>query len=77
MEEKRKINTRLTLEVEDNRYIWESPYIDEDIYSLLEAFYGLLVTATFPPAVVVGSMKDFVAENKDVLRKRKTKTTIK
>jgi hypothetical protein len=65
--------TRITFEQSEYRYVWESEYMDEDAYAIVEAFYGLLITATFQPVSILEAMKGLVEEHKDVLRKRKSK----
>ena len=59
----KETQTRLTLECNDgHRYIWESPYFDDTLDDILEAFYGLLIAASWQPENVINGMKDFVEE---------------
>ncbi len=39
--------TRLTLEIDGQKAIWESPYRDHNVSDLLQALRGLMVTHTF------------------------------
>lgn len=59
----KETQTRLTLECNDgHRYIWESPYFDDSIVTILGAFHGLLVTAGWNKETLIDAMKDFVEE---------------
>jgi len=67
MEKDDKIRTKLIFESEDNRYTWESPYVDVSMDDILPAFYGLLVAATWQPETVIKCMKEFVEEHSYIL----------
>ena len=59
----KETQTRLTLECNDgHRYIWESPYFDEGIDSIIDAFYGLLIASGWQPQSIIDELKDFVEE---------------
>lgn len=59
--------TRLTLECNDgHRYIWESPYFDEGIDIIIEAFYGLLITSGWQPESIIDALRDFVEEHQPI-----------
>lgn len=60
----KETQTRLTLECNDgHRYIWESPYFDDSIDTIIEAFYGLLITSGWSQENLIDAMKDFVEEH--------------
>lgn len=46
MEDKFK-GTRLTLEIDEKKVIWESPYMDHSVEDILDALRGLMVAHTF------------------------------
>lgn len=60
------VKTKLTLETNDNRYIWESPYVDVSMEDILDAFVGMLVSATWQPSTIVKCFKEY-AEDHDYL----------
>lgn len=63
----KETQTRLTLECNDgHRYIWESPYFDDSIDTILYAFHGLLVTAGWNKETLIDAMKDFVEEHQKI-----------
>lgn len=57
-----EVKTRLIFENNENRFIWESPYDDVTMEDILNALYGLCVSATWCPDTVIKSMKDFAEE---------------
>lgn len=59
--------TKLTFETNDNRFSWESPYIDSSMEDILDAFYGMMVSATWQPETILRAMQDFVYEHKYLL----------
>lgn len=69
--------TRLTFETNENRYIWESPYMDISVEDVIDAVYGMLVAATWQPATIIEAFKDFADDHmyivnqndQDLLRK--------
>lgn len=61
--------TRLVFETDENRYIWESPYLDVTMDDILNALYGILVSATWQPETVIKCMKDFAEEHDYLIRK--------
>lgn len=61
------VKTRIVVENDENRFVWESPYADVTMDDMLNAFYGLLVGCTWLPYTVIKSMKDFVEEHQYVL----------
>ena len=67
MDNNDKVKTRLVYETENDRYIWESPYMDVDMQDILDAFFGMLVSATWQPITIINAMKDFVDEHHDML----------
>lgn len=67
MDNNDKVKTRLVYETEDDRYIWESPYMDVDMQDILDAFFGMLVSATWQPTTIINAMQDFVCEHNDLL----------
>ena len=62
-----EVKTKLVYETEDDRYIWESPYMDVDMQDILDAFFGMLVSATWQPTTIINAMQDFVYEHNDLL----------
>ena len=60
--------TRLILETNDNRYIWESPYADANMDEILNALYGLCVGATWQPETVIKCMKEFADEHSYIIK---------
>jgi len=67
MDNNDKVKTRLVYETENDRYIWESPYMDVDMQDILDAFFGMLVSATWQPSTIIDAMKDFVDEHNYML----------
>ena len=61
------VKTRLVYENDENRYIWESPYNDVSMEDILDAFFGMMVSATWQPITVIEAMRDFVAEHSYML----------
>lgn len=61
MEEKAK--TRLTFENYGAKYSWETPHNDVDIDDIINAFYGILIGATWQPVTIVEAFKDFVNDH--------------
>ena len=62
-----EIKTRLVFENYDKRFIWETPYNDVTIEDVLNAFYGMMVSATWLPETVISGMQNFVEEHSDIL----------
>lgn len=67
MDNNDKVKTRLVYETENDRYIWESPYMDVDMQDILDALFGMLVSATWHPTTIINAMQDFVCEHNDML----------
>lgn len=62
-----EVKTRLVYESNDNRYIWESPFVDASIEDILDAFFGMMVSATWQPVTVIEAMRDFAEEHSYML----------
>jgi hypothetical protein len=63
----KETQTRLTLECNDgHRYIWESPYFDEGIDNIIEAFYGLLIASGWKPESIIDALREFVEERTSI-----------
>jgi hypothetical protein len=59
----KETQTRLTLECNDgHRYIWESPYFDDGLDSIIEAFHGLLIAAGWQPKSIIDGLRVYVEE---------------
>lgn len=58
-----EVKTRLVYESGDNRFIWESPYCDVSMEDILDAFYGILVGATWQPDTIMKGFKEFLEEH--------------
>ena len=54
--------TKLTLESWEKTHSFEAPYSDMDATELVEAFYGLMVSATFSEVGTLEVMRDFAEE---------------
>lgn len=63
MRKDEEIKTRIIVENESNRYIWESPFFDNRLEDIIEAVYGLLVASTWHPDSVARAMKEFGEEH--------------
>ena len=61
------VKTRLTFENYENRFVWESPYNDVTMDDILNAFYGMMVSATWQTETVISAMKDFVEDHSYIL----------
>ena len=61
------VKTRLVYENDNNRSIWESPYNDVSMEDILDAFFGMMVSATWQPITVIEAMRDFAAEHSYML----------
>ena len=57
---------KLTLEINDQKISVEMPW-DTQISAMLDAFYGVCVTATWSPITVLEYMKEFAEEKLEVL----------
>jgi len=55
--------TRLTLEQYENKLSWETPYNDVGADEIINAFYSLMIGATFPEKSIIDAMVDFVNEH--------------
>lgn len=64
--------TRLTLEIDGEKAVWESPANDHNVGDILQALRGLLVVHTFIDESVIRECGDLYDENID-LYKRKEK----
>ena len=54
--------TRLTLENYENKFSWETPYNDVGAEELINAFYSLMIGATFPEKTIIDVMAEFINE---------------
>lgn len=63
MREDKEPKTRLIFENYENRFIWESPYSDVTMDDILNAFYGMMIAATWQPETAISAMKDFAEEH--------------
>ena len=54
--------TKLTLESWGKIHSFEVPYSDLNLTDLIEAFYGLMVSATFSEVGTLECMRDFAEE---------------
>ena len=54
-----KTKMKLTLETENFKQSWESPYEDEDLESLCQAFFGLCIANGWSTLDVCKEMLDF------------------
>lgn len=52
--------TRLTLENDENKFIWETPYNDVSIEDLIHAFFSSLVGMTWLPNTIYDSLADYL-----------------
>ena len=55
--------TRLTLEQNDLKLVWEVPYKDVTGEDMLQAIYTLMVGMTFNEKIIFNSMANFLMEN--------------
>jgi hypothetical protein len=55
--------TRLTLEQNDLKLVWEVPYKDVTGEDMLQAIYTLMVGMTFNEKTIFNSMANFLMEN--------------
>lgn len=55
--------TKLTLEQSDRKITWEVPYEDVSGEDMIQAFYTLMIGATFLPVTIRQSMREFVDED--------------
>jgi hypothetical protein len=50
--------TRLTLEIDGEKLIYETPHSDLDAMDILRAFYGEMIGHTFHPVTLVNVMRE-------------------
>lgn len=53
--------TRLILENQDDRYVYESPYIDVGAEELLHAFFSLMIGMTWHPETIYNAMANYLS----------------
>ena len=70
MEDKFK-GTKLTLEIDEVKVTWESPYTDHSVEDILTALRGLMVTQTFIDESFVRSCGELYDENICLYEKEK------
>lgn len=58
--------TKISIEMDGNKYEAILPW-DCDYETLLTAFYGLTISATFQPLTALNTMKDFSNNNLEAL----------
>lgn len=69
MEEKSFKGTRLTLEIEGETIMYETPNNDLNAMDILRAFYGEMIGHTFQPVSLVNVMRDLADEIEESLDK--------
>lgn len=67
--EKQFKGTRLTLEIDGDTIMYETPYSDLDAMDILRAFYGEMIGHTFQPVSMVNVMRDLADEIEESLDK--------
>ena len=73
--EKEFKGTRLTLEIDGEKAVWESPYTDHNVEDILQALRGLMVVHTFFDESFINGCGGMYEENK-VLYKEKEKEDV-
>ena len=63
--------TRLTLEIDGEKAVWESPYQDHDVYDILQALRGLMIAHTFVDPSFVNCCGDLYEECRCLYEKEK------
>ena len=63
--------TRLTLEIDGQTAIWESPSRDHSVMDLLQALRGLMVTHTFFDESFIKGCQEMAEDNIDLYVKEK------
>ena len=56
--------TRLTLEIDGEKAVWESPYRDHNVEDILQALRGLMVVHTFFDESFINGCGGMYEENK-------------
>lgn len=62
--------TRLTLEIDGEKAVWESPYKDHSVYDILQALRGLMVVHTFFDESVIRGCGDLYEENIELYERK-------
>jgi hypothetical protein len=62
--EKEFKGTRLALEIDGEKAVWESPYTDHDVNDILQALRGLMVTHTYVDPSFVNTCGDIYKESR-------------
>lgn len=57
--------TRLTLEQNDRKIVWEIPYNDPNGEDMMEAIHTIMIGMTFSDKSVESSMVDYINEHSD------------
>lgn len=68
--EKQFKGTRLTLEIDDVTFSYETPYCGLDAMELLRAFYGEMIGHTFHPVSLINVMRELADEIEETLGNR-------
>lgn len=67
--EKHFKGTRLTLEIDGDTFVYESPHCGLDAMEILRAFYGEMIGHTFHPVSLINVMRDLADEIEETLDK--------
>ncbi len=62
--------TRLTLEIDGEKAVWESPSRDHDVYDILQALRGLMVAHTFLDESVIRGCGGLYDENIELYERK-------
>ena len=62
--------TRLTLEIDGEKAVWESPYRDHNVNDILQALRGLMIVHTFFDESVIRGCGDLYDENIELYERK-------
>jgi hypothetical protein len=62
--------TKLTLEIDGEKAVWESPSRDHDVYDILQALRGLMVAHTFLDESVIKGCGGLYDENIELYERK-------
>lgn len=68
--EKHFKGTRLTLEIDGDTFVYESPHCGLDAMEILRAFYGEMIGHTFHPVSLINVMRELADEIEETLGNR-------
>ena len=62
--------TRLILEIDGEKAVWESPYKDHNVTDILQALRGLMIVHTFLDESVIRGCRELYDENIELYERK-------